>query len=58
MGEEIRPVEVAPGCPVCKSPDVDVPEQAEPGTAITCKYCGHSAPHLIFFKAGEEATIG
>jgi DNA-directed RNA polymerase subunit RPC12/RpoP len=54
MGGDIPPIKVAGGCPKCGDMEVEVPEDYSEETEITCAKCGHRAPHLIFFKAGEE----
>jgi hypothetical protein len=40
--------EVAGGCPKCKNPDVEVPDDFSEETIIECK-CGYKAPHREFF---------
>ncbi len=54
MSGDSPPVAVKGGCAKCGHPEIEVPEDASEETEITCKQCGHSAPHLVFFKAGEE----
>jgi Zn ribbon nucleic-acid-binding protein len=49
----LPPTEATGGCPACKSQDVDVPDNHEADTVVVCKSCGHTAPHLIFFKEGD-----
>jgi predicted RNA-binding Zn-ribbon protein involved in translation (DUF1610 family) len=45
---------VASGCPKCGHDEIALPEELQEETVIACDKCGHTAPHLVFFKAGEE----
>jgi DNA-directed RNA polymerase subunit RPC12/RpoP len=51
MGGQI-PVDVSGACPVCGSPNVDVPDTYQADTLVRCLECGHSAPWQEFFSEG------
>jgi endogenous inhibitor of DNA gyrase (YacG/DUF329 family) len=51
-------VPVAGACPVCGNPDVDVPEDYDEGTIVSCPKCGHTAAWAKFFSEPTDPSEG